>query len=132
MPPTHLYTELAARHEHYCPMSTLGLRIGWAASRLPDAAALEAVYLSRTCAVDGIALALDLQAIEVEERGVHCLQLHAGGQGGWRIELREETLRLAASYRDLPGEAEREALLERLRQAEESDLLVVQRLEVEE
>lgn len=124
-PAPHLFAELAAKHGHYCPMSTLGLRIGWAAQRKFKGELQDATYLAQTCAVDGIRLAFDGGTLQVEEGGRHLLRF-ADQDHGWKIELRPETLRLAASYRLLDNEGERERLLDRLRCADEISLFFIE------
>lgn len=124
-PAPHLFAELAAKHGHYCPMSTLGLRIGWAAQRKFKGELQGATYLTQTCAVDGIRLAFDSGTLQVEEGGRHLL-LFTDQNHGWKIELRPETLRLAASYQGLDSEVERECLLDRLRCADEASLFIIE------
>ena len=125
LPASQLYVVLAEKHGHYCPMSTLGLRIGWAARALLPATPFEAIYLARTCAVDGITLALDLPALAVEEQGEHRLLLRSA-TGIWQLSLLPRALQLAGSYRHLATEADREGLLESLRCAKLSELLEVE------
>ncbi len=124
IPDPQLFMELAARHGHFCPMSTLGLRIGWAARRRLVGELREATYLAQTCARDGIRLVLGLESLAVKAQDRHRLLLSDAGQT-WAIELTPQALQLAASYRSLAGEAERERLLEELRTADEGFLLRV-------
>lgn len=126
IPHKQFYADLADRHGHYCPMSTLGLRIGWAARRRLQGSAHQAIYLARTCAVDGIRLALKDSELQVEERGNHQLRV-ADREARWLIGLRPETLQRAASYRNLENAAAQLRLLEELRDAAEEDLLLIER-----
>ncbi len=123
-PKSQLFIELAEKHGHYCPMSTLGLRIGWAALRRLKAELQGATFFAQTCARDGIHLALNYDALQVEVQGQHLLRFF-DKDNHWEIELLAKTLDLAASYRSLPSDAEREAMLEVLRSADESSLMVV-------
>lgn len=128
LPEKALYAELAARHGHYCPMSTLGLRLGWLVSPLFLNADLTASYHARTCAVDGLCLSLGEEKFSVSDRGEHVLKM-AMREVLWEISFRPQTLELAASYR-LLTEAAQQDLLEQLRQAPSDDLVHVQRNEV--
>jgi len=124
LPPHQLFVELAERHGHYCPMSTLGLRVGWAALRRLRGEIQSATYYEKTCARDGIRLALNLESLDVEAQDKHLLRFSDGGNH-WLIELLPKTLELAASYRLLTSDDGRDSLLERLRSADESELLQI-------
>ena len=124
LPGSQLFIELAEKHGHYCPMSTLGLRIGWAALRRLETELLGATFFAQTCARDGIRLALNYADLQVEVQGQHLLRFF-DRDNHWEIELLPKTLDLAASYRLLPSDIERDALLEELRTADESSLLSI-------
>lgn len=121
-PAAQLFVDLAARHGHYCPMSTLGLRLGWAALRRLKSELQGATYFAQTCARDGIRLALNVDSLQVEGEGRHLLRFF-DKDAHWQIELLPKALELAATYRSLAGDAERDSLLEELRSADESSLL---------
>lgn len=108
-----IYGQLAARHGHYCPMSTLGLRIGLeVVRRLSDAesAGWQFCYQSRTCAVDGIGLALKNNslagALQVEQQGQHLLHCKSAHGRELSLCLSAEALQLAAQYRELDEPAQ--------------------------
>ena len=112
--PLSAFEEIYRRHGHRCPMSTLGGRLGYAASRhVADCPrALQAVYHARTCAVDGIehttGCTLAGGDLVVKDEGRHVLTLVCGECGeGVEVALRESTLDLAADYRRVGAELER-------------------------
>ena len=107
-------------------MSTLGLRVGWAALRRLNSELQTATYFAQTCARDGIRLALSFDDLAVDDQGQHLLRF-SDREADWTIELLPKTLELAASYRTLASEVERESLLEELRTADESQLLNIVR-----
>ncbi len=127
IPAPQLFAELATRHGHYCPMSTLGLRVGWAARRKLEGELQEMTYLTETCAVDGIRLALGDELLQVKEQGRHILYF-ADSKNCWQIELQPKTLRLAASYRLLTAKDDSEQLLDELRHADEASLFRIGKL----
>ncbi len=126
LPAAQLFVDLAARHGHYCPMSTLGLRMGWAARRKLKSELRGATYFAQTCARDGIRLALDFESLQVEGQGRHRLCFFDQADH-WQIELLPKTLELAATYRSRASDAERDSLLAGLRSADESSLLRIVR-----
>lgn len=106
-----LYEQLAERHGHYCPMSTLGVRLGEAARErmtLLASKGWEACYLARTCAADGISIILEQASsgveLQVEQQGQHRLQCRANDTALFSLVLTEQALRLAAGYRELSDE----------------------------
>ncbi len=115
-----LYNELAQRHGHYCPMSTLGLRIGLEVVRLlaDETAGWQFCYRARTCAADGISLALEQSTLSselrIEQQGQHLLLCNASDGRELSLGLSEEALQLAAQYREL-DDVEKPQHLERLR-----------------
>lgn len=126
LPDAELFQKLASRHGHFCPMSTLGLRVGWAARRLVQGTLRDAVYCIKTCALDGIQLALDMKDLHIRESEQHLLILH--DDGGWlQLALRAKALQLAASYRQLADPVMQDALLQQLRTLDEDQLLKVTR-----
>ena len=122
IPGPDLYAQLAAIHGHFCPMSTLGLRLGWAARRRVGSDPRAVVYNIQTCAVEGICLALDVESVTVDRQQQHRLFI-SDLDVAWQIDLNPEALRLAASYKALASDAEREFLLDKLRSADESCLM---------
>ncbi|PNU19380.1 hypothetical protein C2E25_12895 [Geothermobacter hydrogeniphilus] len=105
-PAPDIFARIYARHGHRCTMSTLGGRIGLAVLRLRRAewGDVRGSYLTRTCAVDGIAevtgLSEDDDRLQVIPEGRHLLRLeHAVGR--LEIELAPTALELAGNYRRL-------------------------------
>ncbi|KIH75585.1 Formylmethanofuran dehydrogenase subunit E [Geoalkalibacter ferrihydriticus] len=157
LPPAQLFDRIHQRHGHYCPMSTLGGRMGFAARRRLGEVPLRAVYLLRTCAVDGIAVATGCSeadgSLHVRDEGRHALLVgHRGGVRGLEVVLRRATLDLAWEYRHLDEALERDRptldaavlqrrhsakalfldqLLQRLRTLPEEDLLDVREAEAD-
>lgn len=116
-----LYSRLADCHGHYCPMSTLGLRLGLEAVRCLKGRELEGwlfSYQARTCAVDGILLALESSSfaagLQVEPQGQHLLLCRATDGRELSFALSREAMQLANRYRDLE-EPDKRAYLELLR-----------------
>ncbi|WP_303720324.1 FmdE family protein [Malonomonas rubra] len=100
-----LYAKLAEIHGHYCPMSTLGLRLGLEAARLvtvTSQADWNFCYLARTCAADGIAMALGEteRSIEfsVDPQGQHLLVCRSVDGKELSLALSAEALQLAKDY----------------------------------
>jgi hypothetical protein len=85
---------------------------------------LGATYHIQTCAADGICMALGCESLQVKEQGKHLLRF-SDQENDWVIELLPSTLELAATYRTLGSDAERDNLLENLRNAEESTLMSI-------
>jgi len=126
LPDAALYEQLAERHGHYCPMSTLGLRLGWEARTFTGV--VETItYAARTCAVDGICLALGLESLPTAEEGLHQLQIVSDGRE-IRIGLSPYAMELAASYRTLDEEGQ-QRLLQQLRQLPGERILSIDNLE---
>lgn len=102
-----LFLRIRARHGHYCPMSTLGGRLGAAALlALGDGAGeLTACYHIDTCAADGIAVATGCLPedgrVTVENSGLHRLELRNSAGCGVRAELTATALERAAACRKL-------------------------------
>lgn len=113
LPPAELFSEIRRIHDHYCPMSTLGGRLGFAAwSRLKRRDGLRGVYYIATCAVDGISVATGCDpaagSLQIEERGLHALWLSGAAGDGVCVRLRPATLTLAGGYRELDLALERD------------------------
>jgi len=103
-----LFRQIHDRHGHYCPMSTLGGRLGLAAlqslqSLGVECEALTAVYQIDTCAVDGIAVATgclpDEGRLVVRNVGRHRLELREACGTGVAVELSAAALEQAAACR---------------------------------
>ena len=108
MAESELYQQLAERHGHYCPMSTLGVRLGEEAlrhlTRLPQSD-LDLCYLARTCAADGIRMVFESAGYDkdftIEPLGQHRLRCLLAGGKELSLQLSAEAMQLAAGYRDL-------------------------------
>lgn len=112
-PPQSLFDEIRRLHGHYCPMSTLGGRLGFAArARLSASGALCAEYFIATCAADGVSVATgcDLAdgSLRVTNRGRHALWLTDQSGRGVFAELSDRTLATAGEYRALDQALERD------------------------
>ncbi len=125
-----LYQQLANRHGHYCPMSTLGVRLAETAHEqmaLRPAQDWKLCYLARTCAVDGIRIVIEqIQPgvdLRVEQKGQHRLQCRSD-VAQVSLQLTEQAMQLAASYRDLPEE-QKLAQLELLRTTPAAQLITI-------
>lgn len=104
--PPEIYTRIYTRHGHRCPMSTLGGRLGLAATQrlAVHDGEMQATYSNRTCALDGIAEATgcseEAGSLVVKNDGRHALTL-AAGDASVEVELTAEALELAGRYRSL-------------------------------
>ncbi|MDO3379027.1 formylmethanofuran dehydrogenase subunit E family protein [Geoalkalibacter halelectricus] len=111
--PAQLFDAIRRQHGHYCPMSTLGGRMGFAARRHLGAAPLRAICLVRSCAVDGIAVATGCReadgSLRVSEQSRHALLVGpvTGGQA-LCVALSAAAVDLAWQYRRLDEALERE------------------------
>ena len=118
-----LFLRIHDRHGHYCPMSTLGARLGLAAMQALGAtsAELRAWYHIETCAIDGIALTTGCLPEEgrltVLAEGRHRLRLQDDCGHGVYAELTAGALERAAACRRLldAGDPAAEAALAALR-----------------
>ena len=116
-----LYQRLAERHGHYCPMSTLGVRLGEAALRhlrlLPQSD-LQLRYLMQTCAADGIRIVFESEnftsELSVEPLEQHRLCCRFAADQELSLQLSAEAMQLATGYRNL-DENEKPKRLELLR-----------------
>lgn len=113
LPPLSLFDEIRRIHGHFCPMSTLGGRLGYAAkARLNSGAPVQAEYFIATCAADGIRVATGCEpangSFQVSDRDRHALWLTDAAGNGVLAELRDETLTLAGGYRTLDLALERD------------------------
>ncbi len=103
-----LYQRLFERHGHYCPMSTLGVRLGETAlqhlQHLPPDD-LQLCYLMQTCAADGIRIVFEsadfAPELSVEPLGQHRLHCRLAPDQELSLQLSAEALQLAAGYRAL-------------------------------
>ena len=130
-----IFERIRARHGHYCPMSTLGGRLGLAAMQALGEVAgeLVATYHVDTCAADGIALATgclpEEGRLSVCNDGRHRLELRAGDGRGLCAELTAAALEQAAACRRRldAGEAA-DVVLAALRSAPAEELIVIKPL----
>jgi len=127
-----LFLRIRARHGHYCPMSTLGGRLGMAAlSALgADSEVLMATYCIDTCATDGIAVAIGCRPekgrLNVRNEGRHRLELRGADGRGIAAELSPHALDEAAACRTRLDNGEESALvLATLRTAAVTELMVL-------
>ncbi len=126
-----LYQQLADRHGHYCPMSTLGVRLAEAACERISQVTLSDwnfSYLARTCATDGIRIIFeqfqpDFELL-IEAQGLHHLHCRASAGAQLRFALTGQALQLAAGYRELP-ELQQPLRLEELRTMPAAELIEV-------
>ena len=126
-----LFLRIRARHGHYCPMSTLGGRLGMAALGAlgDDSGELTATYRIDTCAADGIAVATGCLPEEgrltVRAEGRHRLELHGDGRGVC-AELTNAALQQAAACRRwLDAGEDADSVLAALRTAADQELIVL-------
>ncbi len=160
-PPFEIFEAVYRRHGHRCPMSTLGVRLGYAARQLfqsqGGSPGLLAFFSPRTCAVDGIELTTgcsrEAGTLVVGSAGHHALTLgEKDAETAIEVSLSAKALAMAGEYRQLsqalvqarPGlcedelaarEKEREAfldrLLERLRTLDDEELLNLKDVQVD-
>ncbi len=98
--PRELFDEIYALHGHRCPMSTLGGRIGYAASVRVATGERLAVYYANTCALDGIRVTTGIDSPRIVEQGRHALVLVDRSDGrGVQVSLRPAALDIAWEYR---------------------------------
>ncbi|WP_170232908.1 FmdE family protein [Desulfuromonas acetexigens] len=103
------FADIYALHGHRCPMSTLGGRLGRAATAHVDSLRRRAVYHIDTCALDGIRVATGCHEIRVVDEGRHVLDLFDDRNGrGVRVALRPEALAIAGEYRRLDDALDRD------------------------
>lgn len=106
-PPAEVFTDILDYHGHYCPMSTLGGRMGWAARRRLEAAGvdngLRATVYARTCALDGISRTTGCTegagTLVVRTTGEHRLDLCGPDGTGIAVRLTAAALQSAGDYR---------------------------------
>ena len=133
------YARLKELHGHRCPMSVMGARLGLAAlARVGRHGAdgdVRALYRHRTCALDGIQLALGTTLgnnnLAVEEAGEHLLAARNLATGrAVTVRLTDEALALGRRYGEMrraggdPGAME--AILRELEEREESEVVTVE------
>jgi len=122
-----LCLQLARQHGHYCPMSTLGLRLGLAASQVVDGQGWSFSYYARTCAVDGLSLALGQQPLEIVSRGQHVLICRSATGRELSFSLTAAALQLAKQYQQLDA-AEKQQQLELLRTVAAEQLIQIREM----
>jgi formylmethanofuran dehydrogenase subunit E len=127
-----IFLRIRARHGHYCPMSTLGGRLGQAALQAlgENTGELMACYHIDTCAVDGIAIATGCLPEEgrltVRAEGLHRLDLWMADHRGLRAELTPTALERAAACRKrLDNGEDADEVLAALRSAPVDELIVL-------
>lgn len=102
-PPEQLYQDLVALHGHRCPMSTLGLRLGYALIQPDMGSSVTYRYHSEDCAAEGIRLALkELQpsaSFEIVHNRRHLLSAHRADETISALVINRETMAIAWNYR---------------------------------
>lgn len=134
-----LFLRIRVRHGHYCPMSTLGGRLGAAALSALGAVdgELTACYHIDTCAVDGIAVATgcfpEEDRLIVTGVGLHRLDLRDAAGHGMRAELTATALARAATCRKLLDDGkDADEALAALRAGPAAELIALTQLAGEE
>jgi formylmethanofuran dehydrogenase subunit E len=127
-----LFLRIRARHGHYCPMSTLGGRLGMAALQAlgEGTGEMTATYFIDTCAADGVAMATGCLQEEgrltVRNEGCHRLELCAADGRGVAAELTATALEQAAACRrQLDAGEDADTVLAPLRAAPLEALLIL-------
>ena len=127
-----LFLRIRARHGHYCPMSTLGGRLGAAALSALGAVSgeLTACYHIDTCAADGIAVATGCLPedgrLTMRPDGLHRLDLWGANGLGVRAELTATALERAAACRKLLDDGgDADEVLAALRSGPADELIVL-------
>jgi formylmethanofuran dehydrogenase subunit E len=130
--PDDLFLRIRARHGHYCPMSTLGGRLGLAAlAALGEGVdGLTAIYCIETCAADGIAVVTgclpEAGRLTVANDGRHRLELRCGDGRGVVAELTVLALEKAAACRKrMDAGEDADLVLEVLRTAPVAELIAL-------
>ena len=112
LPPAELFAQIAHRHGHRCPMSTLGGRLGFAARRRLPAGAVRGIYFADTCAVDGVLAAAGCSrqdgSLQMHDEGRHALVLLSDPAAAVAVELRPRALEIAGEYRRSSAALERD------------------------
>lgn len=133
--PPDIFARIRVRHGHFCPMSTLGGRLGLAAMQVLGKVAgeLVATYYIDTCAADGIALATgclpEEGRLSICNDGRHRLELRSAGGQGLSAELTAAALgQAAACRRRLDAGEEADLVLAALRRAPAEELIVIKPL----
>ncbi len=107
-----IFARIYDLHGHRCPMSTLGGRLGLAVMAQPQLQkdTLRAIYHSRTCAVDGIALTTGCNensgSMTVTTEGRHCLEIFDDAGNALVLNLNDNAMQIAGDYRRLSQELE--------------------------
>jgi len=107
-----IFARIYEQHGHRCPMSTLGGRLGLAALALDSFSkqGLRAIYHSRTCALDGIALTTgcceEQGSMTVTTEGRHVLELFTVDGQVAELSLTDNAMQIAGDYRRLSHELE--------------------------
>jgi len=107
-----IFTRIYERHGHRCPMSTLGGRLGLAVQSILPVSGdeLRAVYHSRTCALDGIALITGCSeengTMTVTTEGRHVLEVFSADGRVAELSLTDTAMQIAGDYRRLSVELE--------------------------
>jgi formylmethanofuran dehydrogenase subunit E len=116
LPPFEMFTDIRQHHGHYCPMSTLGGRMGWAARQRLSADGVEgdfrATVYARTCALDGISRTTGCDesfgTLVIKMTGEHRLDLINSNGIGISVVLTDVALQAAWDYRQAGNALERE------------------------
>ncbi len=107
-----IFSRIYEQHGHRCPMSTLGGRLGLAVLALDSFSkqGLRAIYHSRTCALDGIALTTgcceEQGSMTVTTEGRHVLELFTADGQVAELSLTDNAMQIAGDYRRLSHELE--------------------------
>jgi len=131
-----LFLRIRARHGHYCPMSTLGGRLGEAALGALGGVSgeLHAHYYIDTCAADGIAVATGCLPedgrLTMRPDGLHRLDLRGEDGVGVRAELTPTALeRAAACRKQMDNGEDADEVLAALRTSPAAELIKLTQLD---
>ncbi|MBW6512616.1 MAG: hypothetical protein K0A93_10995 [Desulfuromonadaceae bacterium] len=120
MPPPDVFIAIRNEHGHYCPMSTCGGRMGWAARKRLEAAGISgrlmALVYTRSCALAGIVQTTGCDeatgTLRLLPGGQQRLDLRTESGAGISVQLTAAALRRSGAYRQARAilESQRAAL----------------------
>lgn len=120
LPPPDVFIAIRNEHGHYCPMSTCGGRMGWAARKRLEAAGISdrlmALVYARSCALAGIVQTTGCDeatgTLRLLPGGQHRLDLRTESGAGISVQLTAAALRRTGVYRQAHAmlESQRAAL----------------------